>query len=141
MSTRSSVLRLFTVTAMATLALAAAPVSGSADSAEPPSAGPTPPAAPAPLYSGPSITIASPVALCGVHEFDTLTISATVSVPGLFDTDDTDHFGTGPACPRGSEETLELRANTLVVTATGAVRADGITTDVPRFEPDGDENH
>jgi hypothetical protein len=103
-----------------------------------PSPGPTPAPAPppglSPLYSGAVRTISAPVSLCGVHEFDALTVNAAVTVATVADA--TNALGTGPACPAGAEGTLQLRANNLVVNPTGSVAADATSSDVPNFAPD-----
>ena len=96
---------------------------------------PTPPTALPKLYAGPTgtdINTARP--MCGVHEFDTLTVSAAITVstthvPG-------NSTGTGEDCPAASVGTLELRANTLLVTPSGSINADGISSDVGHFAPE-----
>ncbi|WP_436794815.1 OmpL47-type beta-barrel domain-containing protein [Actinospongicola halichondriae] len=95
---------------------------------------PAPPDPVPPRYAGGTQTVNGALALCGVHEFDALTVNgditvATSSIGG-------NPLGTGNACPAGSEGSLELRANTLVVSATGSIDADAISSDVPNFGPD-----
>ncbi|MGH9137350.1 MAG: OmpL47-type beta-barrel domain-containing protein [Acidimicrobiales bacterium] len=104
----------------------------------PSSATPTPPAPPTPrppLYSGTTgFVLGTPIAMCGVHEYDTLTVSADITVadapnPTLVD--------GRTACAAGDEGTLELRANQLGVTADGSITADAIADDIPDLAPPG----
>lgn len=136
MSARTAMSRFFVTAALGAMTVVAQAASAMDDPASSPQGAPNPPSAPAPLYSGPSSTVAAPIELCGVHEFDSLTVAAAVRVSHTADADDP--FGTGAACPAGFEDTLELRANTLVVESTGVVDGDGVTTDVPHFDADAD---
>lgn len=93
---------------------------------------PTPPTALPALYSGPSgINLSTPMALCGVHEFNDLTVSAAVTVATT--SSGANSTTTGPDCPAGSEGTLELRANTMLITPSGSVTGNGISSDVGHF--------
>ncbi|MBA2280243.1 MAG: hypothetical protein H0W25_03275 [Acidimicrobiia bacterium] len=79
-------------------------------------------------------TISTAVALCGVHQFDDLSITSTVTVATTANA--TDLVGTGAACPAGDEGTLELRANTINVAASGAIVGNGIMNDIPDLTPE-----
>lgn len=95
---------------------------------------PDPPDPTAPRYSGDVRTVNGAVSLCGIHEFDALTISAAIDVATA--PIGGNPLGTGAACPAGSEGTLELRANTIVVTPAGSIDADATSSSVPVFDPD-----
>lgn len=102
-----------------------------------------PPTARPALYGGETGAVigtpgGTPVAMCGVHEFDTLTVNGPITVATVADS--TLIYGrpacapTDPADPSTLPDgTLELRANELAVTADGSITADEIMDDVPDF--------
>ncbi|MEY2570710.1 MAG: hypothetical protein QOE63_1060, partial [Acidimicrobiaceae bacterium] len=85
------------------------------------------------LYSGPAYVLGSSttLGLCGVHTFNTLQVDGTINV-AVTATSGVNTTGTGEDCPAGSEGTLELRANTMLV--NGTINADAVSGDVAHFD-------
>lgn len=88
------------------------------------------------LYSGTTGVIigGAPIAMCGIHTYDTVVIDTAVTVatapnPTLVD--------GRAACSAGKEGSLEIRANELAVSEDGSVTADAIADDIPDLGPAG----
>ena len=105
-------------------------------SAPPPT--PTPPDPPTDglpdLYSGPTGIVSANTAMCGVHEFDSLTVNSGVTVSVATAANGDTSLGTGPACAASEVGYLEIRANT--ITIDGTINADFISDDIPDLVPD-----
>ncbi len=102
-----------------------------------------PPSLPAtqPVKPPTPVTISSPVALCGEHDFGDLTISAKVTVATAVPSPDPDYQGSGLMCPPGSEGTLTIvtPGHKVTITAGGSIDASGINpSEQPLNPPSGD---
>jgi hypothetical protein len=87
------------------------------------------------------VTISTPVALCGEHDFGQLTISAKVSVATSVPSPNPDYQGSGLMCPAGSEGTLTIvtPGHKVTITSGGSIDASGVVTgQQPLPLPSGD---
>jgi hypothetical protein len=106
-----------------------------------PSTPPPAPITPQPIKPPKAVTISSPVALCGEHDFGDLTISAKVTVATSVPNPNPDYQGSGLTCPSGSEGTLTIvtPGHKVTITAGGSIDASGInSSQQPLHPPAGD---